>query len=196
MMNMSTDGKKRKKRIKRLKKVSSRVIKKKRAFPTEVIIDGNQFKTTPDHLEPLKIPREFVPVTDGMKWKCVRCGWCCSQNWDINLTWKEYDRLKDSLPITEIALHEPTGASHPIFKIEGKCTAYDRVKKECTINDIKCYSCTAFPFLLCPPRELYICELCEGVGQGPPIDVNETIDELIALKKEAGMNIEFYDMGE
>ena len=193
MIDMASDGKQRKKRIKRPGKASPRVIKKKRAFPTEVSIDGAKFKTTPDHLEPLKIPEEFVPVTHGMKWKCLKCGWCCSQNWTIDLTWKEYDRLKDSLPITEIALHEPTGASHPFFRIHGDCTAYDRKKKLCTIYDKKCYSCSAFPFLLCPPRELFICKLCKGVGEGSAIDVNETIDELITLKKEAGMNVEFYD---
>ena len=93
MMNMSTDGKKRKKRVKRLRKGPSRVIKKKRAFPTEVTIDGKRFQTKPDHLEPLKIPKEFVPVTDGMKWKCLKCGWCCSQNWKIDITWKDFRKI-------------------------------------------------------------------------------------------------------
>lgn len=136
---------------------------------------------------------EFIPVTEGMKWKCLMCGWCCRQNWRIDLTWDEYDRLKTLLTIDNVMLDEASGASHPYFEIKGgNCERYDVKGHKCDIYDVKCYSCSAFPFLLYPPANLYINRRCRGVGQGDPIDINARIDDLVRSKSKAGMDISRY----
>ena len=129
----------------------------------------------------------FYPVEKSMKWECIKCGWCCQQNWRINMTWVEFDRLKDFLPIDKVAVHEPTGASHPYMEIRGDCPQYDKDKSLCKIYDIKCFSCSAFPFLLFPSGELFVCSFCRGVGKGSELDIDGKINELLKLKKEAGM---------
>jgi len=189
MLSSSEEGKRKSKSRKKLAK-RKRILKKRVVpSPNLVIIEGKSFHASTDNEVEENIPNDFILVTRGMRWKCIMCGFCCNGNWQINFTWKEYDRLKDVLPIETLALHELTGASHPYLRITGSCQAYDKENNKCSIYDIKSYTCSAFPFLLNHERDLHICKSCEGFGHGPPIDIDEKITELIELKRVAGMNL-------
>ncbi len=170
-------------------------ILKKRDFPSQkvVFIDGKSFHASANNEDSEKIPNDFVPVTPGMRWKCLMCGRCCNGNWQINLTWKEYDRLKDDLPIETVVLDEFTGASHPYFRITGSCPAFNMENHKCIIYNKKVYTCNAFPFLIDLKNELHITKSCEGFGHGPYIDIDEKITELIKLKLRAGMKGSFHN---
>ncbi|MDP6155443.1 MAG: YkgJ family cysteine cluster protein [Candidatus Thermoplasmatota archaeon] len=180
---------------------SRKKVRKKRRYPKKkdsassnlVFIGGKSFKASTDNENLENIPDDFVLVTSGMRWECLMCGWCCNGNWQINLTWKEYDRLNDVLPIETVVLHELMGASHPYFRINGRCPVHDKENRKCAIYDKKCYTCNAFPFLVTLKRELHICKSCEGFGQGPLIDIDKKIAELLKLKQEAGMNVSIYN---
>lgn len=193
MLSCNDEGKRENKSQKKVRKLK-RVLKKGDfPSPNVVIIDGKNFYASADNEDWENLLNDFVPVTMGMRWKCLMCGWCCNENWQINLTWKEYDRLKDDLPIETIALDELTGASHPYFRIIESCPAYDKENHKCTIYDKKGYTCNAFPFLLDLKSKLHICKSCQGIGHGSPIDIDEKITELIGLKRVAGMNVFAYD---
>ena len=141
----------------------------------------------------MDIPPEFEAVTGKLRWKCIRCGWCCMQEWNIDLTWDEYDRLKDYLPLDKALYDEETGASHPFLELKGGCPRYDSAKRECTIHDILPYSCAAFPFLLVPPSSLYVNRFCLGLGKGSRLDSGAKRRELIALKRNAGIDVTAYE---
>jgi hypothetical protein len=72
---------------------------------------GKDFKIAKRYDEALIQRMEWIPVTKKTRWKCVRCGWCCSHEWRVNLTWAEHDRLKDKLPIIDVVVEPETGMS-------------------------------------------------------------------------------------
>lgn len=141
---------------------------------------------------PFEIPVEFELVTGSTGWKCLRCGWCCNQEWNINLTWTEYDRLRDVFPDMKFIFDEDSGASHPFLELFKGCLQYDRSGRRCRIYSIRPYSCAAFPFLLVPDLSLYVHTSCPGAGRGPTVDIEEKRRELIELKRKAGMDVSIY----
>jgi hypothetical protein len=73
--------------------------------------DKPEFKVAKRFNEKMIQDREWEPVDPETRWKCIRCGWCCTHSWRVNLTWDEYDRLQDIIPITEIVVDKKTGMS-------------------------------------------------------------------------------------
>ncbi len=132
---------------------------------------------------------EWVPVTSKTRWKCTQCGWCCSQNWRVNLTWAEYDRLKELLPIEEVIVDEETGMSHPLFSIKGHCLQFDTKTHKCKIYKDRAYSCATYPFSLTPEGKLVGSKFCKGFGTGDLVDKKKMKAYIIKWRKRAGMKV-------
>jgi Fe-S-cluster containining protein len=132
---------------------------------------------------------EWAPVTKNTRWVCIRCGWCCSHEWRVNLTWDEYDRLKDKLPISEVVADPKTGMSHPFYMITKKCAQYDRKSHKCKIYKIRAYSCATYPFALTPKGKLVRSKFCKGFGSGETVNPRKMKEYIIKRRKKAGMKV-------
>jgi Fe-S-cluster containining protein len=164
-----------------IKKVTSTRKKKKRL--------DTEFKIAKRYNEKIIQDREWVEVKEDTKWECIRCGWCCTHNWRVNLTWQEYDRLKVKIPITEIVVDEKTGMSHPFFEIKNKCICYDPDTKKCTIWRDRAYSCATFPFSLTPDGDLVRSKFCKGFDHGKKVEKKKMIKYILKWRKKAGMSV-------
>lgn len=133
--------------------------------------------------------KEWVPVTNKTHWKCIRCGWCCSHDWRVNLTWYEYDRLKDKLPIDKVVMDEDSGMSHPLFSIKGHCIQYDKKDHKCKIYKNRAYSCATFPFSLTIDGKLVRSKFCKGFGKGDLVIKKKMIEYIMKWRKRAGMKV-------
>jgi Fe-S-cluster containining protein len=147
----------------------------------------SKFKIAKRYNEALIQRMEWVPVTKKTRWACLKCGWCCTQEWRVNLTWDEYDRLKGKLPIDEIVVDKKTGMSHPFFMINKKCPQYDSKTHKCKIYKDRAYSCATFPFSLTPDGKLVKSKFCKGFGKGDLVDKKKMIAYIYKWRKRAGM---------
>ncbi len=145
------------------------------------------FKVAKRYDEALIQRMEWVPVTNKTRWKCIRCGWCCTHEWRVNLTWDEYDRLKDKLPITDVVVEPNTGMSHPFYMIKDKCVQYDPKTHKCKIYKERAYSCATYPFSLTPEGKLVRSKFCKGFGKGSIIDRRKMKRYIMKWRKRAGM---------
>ena len=145
------------------------------------------FKVAKRYDEALIQQREWLPVTKKTKWKCIRCGWCCSHEWRVNLTWDEYDRLRFKLPIDKVVLDEVSGMSHPFYMIKDKCAQYDPKKHKCKIYKERAYSCATYPFSITPDGKLVRSKFCKGFGNGNLIDKKKMVRYIYKWRKQAGM---------
>jgi Fe-S-cluster containining protein len=145
------------------------------------------FKLAERYDEKLIQEMEWSAVTSKTRWKCIRCGWCCSHSWRVNLTWKEYDCLKDRLPISEVVVDPNTGMSHPIYMIKSKCVQYDQKTHKCKIYKNRAYSCATFPFSLTPRGKLVRSKYCKGFGKGKLVDRKEMRQYIFKWRKRAGI---------
>ena len=161
--------------------------KKKKKSKEQQKDDEVDFEVIEQFDEDLIIEKEWVPVTSKTRWKCLSCGFCCTRNWRINLTWKEYDRIKDLLNITEMVEDEGTGMSHPIYTIAEKCERYDPDTRLCTIYSDRLYTCAAFPFLLVDKKTLLRSKYCKGFGHGEVVDKKKMKKHITKWRKRAGM---------
>ena len=140
------------------------------------------------------LPEEFIPVVPGMRWTCLRCGKCCTRDWQIELSWKEYHHLKGLLPLNRVIHDQRTGDHYPFFDVNGKCPRYNERGRGCDIYADRCFVCRSFPFYLHPPGKLLISTLCEGVGHGPTVDMVGKCNELLELRIMAGMDVLHYEL--
>ena len=159
-----------------------------------VELGGVLFKVTVEEGNWKEIPSEFVPVDENTRWECTRCGWCCTRDWQIELSWKEYDRLKDVIPIDRVIHDRSTGDYYPYLDVGGKCPVFDGDTRRCTIYNSRPYICRAFPFYLHPPGELYVSTLCRGLGRGPSVRVGRKMEELVLLRADSGMDVSLYSV--
>lgn len=150
---------------------------------------GKDFKIAKRYDEALIQRMEWVPVTKKTRWKCVRCGWCCSHEWRVNLTWAEHDRLKDKLPIIDVVVDPETGMSHPFYMIKDKCIQYDTKTHKCKIYKVRAYSCATYPFSLTPKGNLVRSKFCKGFGSGGPVDRKKMVGYIKKRRKRAGMSV-------
>ena len=120
---------------------------------------------------------------------CIRCGWCCTHEWRVNLTWDEYDRLKDKLPISEVVMDKKTGMSHPFYMIKDKCAQYDTKTHKCKIYKMRAYSCATYPFSITPEGKLVRSKFCKGFGKGDIIDRRKMKRYIMKWRKRAGMTV-------
>jgi Fe-S-cluster containining protein len=135
---------------------------------------------------------EWTPLAEGMRWECIRCGWCCRQPWAVNVTWPEYercagDRRFNRLRIDRLEVEEGTGRTHPYFVIEGACPLLDRDRSLCSVHPDWFYTCATWPFLLLPDGKLMVNRNCKGFGSGPCIDVGRMVDRVLRERSRAGM---------
>jgi len=133
--------------------------------------------------------REWAPVTKETRWECQRCGWCCRQNWRVNVTWKEYDRLNGILNIDQVVVDQDTGMSHPLFEITDACVCLNTKKNICKIHSKWPYSCATFPFGLDPKGKLVYSKWCKGIGEGPVVNKLKTKKKIMKERKRAGMDV-------
>ncbi len=150
---------------------------------------GPQFKVAKRFDEKLIQDMEWVPVDKDTNWKCIRCGWCCTHSWRVNLTWEEYDRLKEKIPITEIVVDKKTGMSHPFFEIGDQCICYDPETHKCKIYRDRAYSCATFPFAFTQEGELVRSKFCKGFGHGKQINPEKMKRYILKWRKKAGMSV-------
>lgn len=132
--------------------------------------------------------REWALVTADTHWKCIRCGWCCRQNWRVNVTWKEYDRLKDVLNIDQVVEDKRSGMSHPLFEIKNACVCLDTKKNLCKIHSKWPYACATFPFGLDLEGRLVYSKWCKGIGKGPQVNTVKMLKKIMKERKKAGMS--------
>ncbi len=155
-------------------------------------IHGREFQVLHESGNWWEIPHELIPVTPGMRWTCLRCGKCCTRDWQIELSWKEFRRLKDHLPIDSVIFDESTGDYYPFFDVNGKCPCYDEGGNKCNIYPDRSFTCRSYPFYLHPPEKLLVSTLCDGIGHGPPVDLAGKRMELLVLREAAGMDVSHY----
>lgn len=147
------------------------------------------FKVAERYDEALIQQMEWLPVKKTTRWECVRCGWCCSHEWRVNLTWDEFDRLKDKLPIGEVVVDKKSGMSHPFFTIKDKCVQYDPRSHKCNIYKERAYSCATYPFSLTPDGKLIRSKFCKGFKNGKVVDKKKMIKYIHTWRKRAGMSL-------
>jgi len=137
------------------------------------------------------IQAEWLLVSDKTRWKCIRCGWCCHQNWRLNITWWEHDRLtssvKKDLPEFKLMEDPGTGLDHPYFVIDEGCPLLREEGMICTIHPDWFYSCATYPFLMMPDGKLMYHTGCNGIGKGEPVDMNGMKKKILDERKKAGM---------
>ncbi len=131
--------------------------------------------------------KEWTRATAATRWKCTRCAWCCRQNWRVNVTWVEYDRLKNDLNIEQVVQDPKTGMSHPLFEIKDACVCLNTKKNKCRIHSKCPYSCATFPFGIDPKGHLIYHRSCSGIGKGPLVDEEKMKKKIISERKKAGM---------
>lgn len=164
-----------------IKKISRRHSKDSGAKP--------DFKVAKRFDEKMIQDREWQPVNSSTRWECIRCGWCCTHSWRVNLTWDEYDRLQDKIPITEIVVDKKTGMSHPFFEIKDQCICYDPTTKKCTIWRDRAYSCATFPFSITPDGDLVRSKFCKGFKHGKKVDPGKMVKYIKKWRRKAGMSL-------
>lgn len=111
---------------------------------------------------------DFVDVTPDMRWRCVRCGFCCgnvfSRTWlDITLT----NYIGDS--------------------VGGYCKWFDREKSLCSIHGKRPNICRAYPFIIRKEDDHYklqVHRLCSGLGQGDPVSMEEVAAKIVRYCEE------------
>ena len=157
-----------------------------------VTMEGREFLVRVEEGNWREISEDLVPVEEGMRWECLRCGWCCTRDWRIDISWKEYHRLKDLLPVDRVIFDETANAHYPYFLLRGKCAQYDEAAHACRIYPRRCYICRSFPFYLHPGKRLYVSKLCKGMGKGDLIEIGEKIDGLLRWRGSAGFDVSGY----
>jgi Fe-S-cluster containining protein len=162
---------------------------KKGANKSKLDSDEKPFKMAKRYDEKLIQRMEWIPVKKSTHWKCKRCGWCCSHEWRVNLTWHEYDRLKEKLPIEQVVVDKKSGMSHPFFSIKDKCAQYDSKSHKCKIYKERAYSCATFPFAISPEGKLIRSKFCKGFGSGPLVEKSKMRQDIFKWRKRAGMRI-------
>jgi Fe-S-cluster containining protein len=137
------------------------------------------------------IQAEWLPVSENTLWKCIRCGWCCHQDWRLNVTWLEHDKLisygKKNIPEFKLMEDPGTGLNHPYFVIENKCPLLQEEGMTCTIHPDWFYTCATYPFLLMPDGTLMYHKGCNGIGKGKPVNMKEMKDKVLEERRKAGM---------
>jgi len=155
--------------------------------PPENWVGTDDLRTLPRLDEKRVQKREWVPVEDGDTWKCIRCGKCCGNDLRVNLTWKEYDRVKRLLPVKHVVKDPHTGMSHPVYHIKGHCAQYDPKLHRCAIYRDRLYTCATYPFAVSADGTLIRSVFCPGFGHGPGVNMSRTIRHIKSWKKKAGM---------
>jgi Fe-S-cluster containining protein len=130
----------------------------------------------PDQNEaPNSVPHsDFIDVYDDLRWKCINCGTCCgnvySRTWlDVSLT--DY-------------IQEP---------VDGYCPKFDVETHHCRIHDKRPNVCRGYPFIIRKSGDHYKLQIhkrCKGIGQGPVIDIEEKVLELVKYCEEE-LDIDF-----
>jgi Fe-S-cluster containining protein len=138
------------------------------------------------------IRSEWSEVKVGTKWECIRCSDCCRKDWSINLTWKEYDRLRSDprvgeLPGLGLESDPVSGLDHPFFRTGGRCPMFKEEGAVCTIHPDWPYTCAVYPFLLLPDGRLMAHEDCRGFGHGEKVDPAVWVARIKRERARAGM---------
>jgi len=138
------------------------------------------------------IGAEWNEVAPGLRWECLRCSDCCKKDWAINLTWKEYDRLREDPGVGELEglgleVDPETGLDHPFFRLNGACPMLREEGAVCTLYPDWPYTCAVYPFLLLPDGRLLAHSECLGLGHGNPIDIGLWKRRIALERKKAGM---------
>ena len=161
-----------------------------------VDISGKRFRLLHEDGDWKDIPDEFIQVEKDLHWQCERCGWCCNQDWQIELTWREYDRLRGVLSVDTVIRDETTGREYPCYVIRNGCEGHIAETRTCGIYDSRPFICRSFPFYLYPPFELYVSRQCRGVGRGPVIDIEALKRRIFDERVRAGMSVDAYSAAE
>jgi Fe-S-cluster containining protein len=135
---------------------------------------------------------DWTEIAPGTRWNCLRCGRCCRRDWAINLTWKEYDRIRadgrfDRMVIDTFKVNREEGTSHPVYVVSGGCPLLDRETSLCTVYEERPYTCAVYPFLMMPDGTILGHEECPGFGHGEKIDLRDLKRVILKERKRAGI---------
>jgi Fe-S-cluster containining protein len=141
------------------------------------------------------IEKEWDILEPGTRWKCIRCSWCCKRPWAVNLTWWEYERLKNDpraggMDIDRVEVDPDSGLTHPYFVIDGKCPALIEEGAVCGLYPDWPYTCATYPFLLMNEDTIRVHSKCKGFGHGDVIDLDEMRTRIMSERTKAGMLVE------
>lgn len=141
------------------------------------------------------IKRDWVPLEPGTRWECRRCSWCCKRPWAVNLTWWEYERLRNDprasgLVVDRVEVDQETGMTHPYFVINEKCPMLKEEGAVCTLYPDWPYTCATYPFLLMPDGTIRCHSKCAGFGHGDVVDAAEMRSKIIRERNRAGIIVE------
>lgn len=139
------------------------------------------------------IDREWIPLDEGIRWSCIRCGKCCRTNWRINLTWKEHERIINggnlrAIPEFHREVDPGSGLDHPYIVIDGECPLLVD-GNICSIYPDWPFTCATYPFLLMPDGAIMLHSDCPGIGSGDIIDMDEMRGKIMVERKKAGMKV-------
>jgi Fe-S-cluster containining protein len=138
---------------------------------------------------------EWSLLGDDTRWECIRCSRCCRRPWSVNLTWWEYERLKNDpraaeLKIDKVEVDPVTEQTHPYFVISKKCPILKDEGAVCRLYPDWLYTCATYPFLLLRDGSIFTHKICPGFGHGKIIDPEEMRNKIIAQRKRAGMIVD------
>jgi Fe-S-cluster containining protein len=106
-----------------------------------------------DHAGPEK---KNIPIKEGFRFECQKCGVCCRQNWEVLLCEEEITVLKEhGIPIHFKKIvkklpnfDKPQTAIVPLLpKIDGRCFCQDEDKNLCLIHSFRPMACFRAPFV-------------------------------------------------
>ena len=120
-----------------------------------MVLEGlvNEF---PKLKKPVPPEKKNVPIREGFRFECQKCGVCCHQNWEILLCEEEITVLKEhGIPIHFKKIvkklpnfDKPQTAIVPLLpKIDGRCFCQDEAKNLCLIHSFRPMTCFRAPFV-------------------------------------------------
>ncbi|MCU0798350.1 MAG: YkgJ family cysteine cluster protein [Candidatus Thermoplasmatota archaeon] len=106
---------------------------------------------------------DYIPVTERMRWECIRCGKCCGNNFTT--------KWLDDCVVPVVG---------PL--VDNHCRYFDRSERKCTIYSSRPIACRGHPFTLMKFGDetvLKVHSMCPGIGHGDPIDLKRTMISIL-----------------
>ncbi len=102
---------------------------------------------------------DYIDVTEGMRWDCIRCGKCCGNNFTT--------KWLDDCVVPVVG---------PL--IDNHCRHFDRAERRCTIHASRPAACRGHPFTLMNVGDGTVLKVhsgCPGIGHWDQVDIKGTM---------------------
>ena len=128
---------------------------------------------------------------DGLRFRCTRCGHCCTgAPGDVWVNEEELAAIAELIgePVAEVEAMYTRQARRGLSlreKVNGDCVFYDR-GRGCTIYPVRPRQCRTWPFwesnVARPETWDRTCAICPGSGQGELIPAEEITRRMRAIR--------------